>query len=371
MDKTKPIILHVITDLETGGAEAMLTRLVQLDGPFQHVVVSLVAGGMWHRPLSAMGIEVFDLGMRRGIPSPIGLWRLTRLIRRYQPVLVQTWLYHGDLLGFLAAHLAGRIPVVWNLRCSDMNYSRYSRLTSLVVRVLSWLSPFTKAIIVNSDAGRRWHIHLGYRPPRWELLPNGIDVTEFRPNIEARRNWRKKLGLSEESILIGMAARRDPMKDHEGLIEAAALLPEDICFVLVGEGVTADDPSLVRKRGAIHLLGRCTDMLGFFSTLDIAVLASNFGEGFPNVIIEAMACGIPCIVTDVGDAAAIVGDTGKVVPPHDSAALAEAISGLARQPELRTRLGKLARDRVVKHYALPAIAAHYQKFWADVISAKK
>lgn len=361
-------MLHVITDLGTGGAEATLARLVRVDGPFRHVIISLVAGGVWHKHLTALGVEVADLGMTRGIPSPFGLLRLAGLIRRYRPALVQTWLYHGDLLGFLAARIVGRVPVVWNLRCSDMDFRRYGRLTSLVVHALSRLSRFAEAVIVNSEAGLRWHVKLGYRPPRWELLPNGIDVTEFRPSIEGRRSWRKKLGLSEETILIGMAARRDPMKDHEGLIAAASLLPDNVCLALVGDGVTAEDPSLASDRNGIYLLGRCGDMPGFFSALDVAVLASNFGEGFPNVVAEAMACGVPCIVTDVGDAAAIVADTGRVVPPNDPAALAGAISDLVMQPSLRISMGERARSRVVEHYALPKIVASYERFWAELLT---
>lgn len=367
---SRPTILHVITDLGTGGAEATLARLVRLDGPFRHVVVSLMAGGMWRGYLSAAGIEVADLGMRRGVPSPIGLWRLARLIRNYRPALVQTWLYHGDLLGFLATRMAGRIPIVWNLRCSDMDFRRYSRITSLVVRALSWLSPFTAAIVVNSEAGRRWHIKLGYRPPKWELLPNGIDVMEFRPSIEARQRWRKKLGLSEDSILIGMAARRDPMKDHEGLLTAASLLPENICFAMVGDGVTATDPSLACERRGIHLLGRCNDMPGFFSALDIAVLASNFGEGFPNVVAEAMACGVPCIVTDVGDSAEIVAETGLIVPPRDPVRLAAAMQTMAEQASTRSHLGKLARERISTRYALPIVSARYENFWTEIIASR-
>ncbi|KAF0119220.1 MAG: group 1 glycosyl transferase [Rhodospirillaceae bacterium] len=321
-------------------------------------------------PCVPPGIEVVDLKMRRGIPSPAAVVRLVRLMHRLRPVVIQTWLYHADFLGLLAARLAGRAPVVWTVRCSDMDLSRYGRLTRLVVRALARLSFLPDVVAVNAEAGRLWHERLGYRPRAWEYLPNGIDTGSFRPDDPARRAWRERLGLGRETVLVGMAARRDPMKDHAGFLDAAARLTGDVAFVLVGTGVDASDPELARLAGAVakpvHLLGPCMDIPGFFAGLDVAVLVS-FSEGFPNVVAEAMACGVPVVATDVGAVAEIIGDTGRIVPPGNPHALALVLTDVvAATPEERRRLGALARARILRHYALPTATERYHALWAQL-----
>jgi glycosyltransferase involved in cell wall biosynthesis len=363
----KPLVLHVIAGLGIGGAEGMLERLVRMPGPFRHVIVSLTGDGERGERLRKVGIEVADLGMRRGLPSPVALWRLARLIRRLRPTVLQTWMYHGDLLGIIAALLAGHPPVIWNLRCSNMDFSRYRRTTRWIMHILARLSSLPKAVLVNSEAGQRWHSQLGYRPREWAVLPNGIDVEKFCPDAQARLRWRNRLGVGPNTVLVGMCARRDPMKDHETLIRAMTLVAGDIVCAMVGRGVDPADAALAdlaaKSNKKIHLLGYCEDMPGFMAALDIAVLASSFGEGFPNVVAEAMACAVPCVVTDVGDAALIVGCTGKVVAPGDASALANSISALAADPGERARLGTLARDRIVMQYTLPVVASRYHELW--------
>jgi glycosyltransferase involved in cell wall biosynthesis len=363
-------IVHVITELGSGGAERMLVRLVTGSTGFRHVVVTLTGDGELAAELRSAGVDVIPLGMRRGIPSVKSIVRLSRIIRRERPAVVQTWLYHADLSGLVAAKLARFQPVVWNLRCSNMDLSLYRWSTRAVVRLLTWLSAQPEAVMVNSEAGRRWHGALGYRPKRWELLPNGVDVTIFRPNPEARARWRRHLGIKQDDVLIGMVARRDPMKDHEGMLQAAAkaarLRPE-LAFVFAGRGVSRDDPVLARLAdevvAPVHLIDACDDVPGLMASLDVAVLSAAFGEGFPNVVAEAMAAGVPCVVTDVGDSAAIVDTTGLVVPPRNPLALAEAISALAADNQLRARLGASARRRVMEHFSLPAASARYEAAW--------
>ena len=335
------------------------------------MVVSLIGDGIWGERLRLAGIEVVNLRMRRGrLPSPAALLRLVRLMRALRPAVVQTWMYHADLLGIVAAQLARRPPVIWNLRCSDLDFARYGPLTGRVVRALASLSRWPSMVLANSEAGQRWHAQLGYRPRQWALLPNGIDVEAFRPDPEARRAWRARLEVAEETLLIGMAARRDPMKDHEGLLKAMAQVQSDVACVLVGEGVEASDPILPRLAAesgkSVRFLGHCNDLPGFMAALDISVLNSSFGEGFSNVVAEAMSCGVPVIATDVGDTRKIVADAGIIIPPNDIAALACAIAALALSPAERARLGNLARSRVIAHFALPVVAARYHALWAQV-----
>jgi glycosyltransferase involved in cell wall biosynthesis len=372
----KPTIVHVITELGSGGAERMLLRLVTASTRYRHVVVSLSRDGTLVPALRDAGAEVISLGMRRYLWSLRGIFGLVKIIRREQPLVLQTWLYHADLIGLVAARLAKFHPVAWNLRCSNMDLSQYRWSTRLVVNLLVWLSPWPAMVMVNSDAGRRWHAGLGYRPKHWELVPNGIDTLEFRPDAEARTRWRQHLGIEQDAILVGMVARRDPMKDHEGMLQAAAEATRrrpGLVFVLAGRGVSRDNRVLAKLADAVnapvHLLGECDDPAGLDAAMDIAVLPSAFGEGFPNVIAEAMAAGVPCIATDVGDSAAIVGTTGLVVPTRDPHALANAMVTLASDHQLRARLGEAARKRIEQYYGLPGAVARYETLWQSLSTA--
>jgi glycosyltransferase involved in cell wall biosynthesis len=363
-------VMHVITEIERGGAEAMLAKLVAgMDKDrFHNTVVSLTRPGDIAASLRYKGVPVRTLGMRRSIPDPAGLWRLVRLFRSERPDIVQTWLYHADLLGSIAAALAGRTPVVWNIRCSNVVFHRYGRLTRWVVRASAYASAWPQAVIVNSQSGLLWHQALGYRPRRWEVVPNGFDLDRFRPDREAPARLRRDLDIPEQSLVVGHVARVDPMKDHATFLAAARLLAarrEDVHFLLVGAGTEA--LAADGLTGRVHRLGERSDVERLLPGLDVLCLSSAFGEGFPNVLGEAMACALPCIATDVGDAAAIVGDTGRIVPPRDPAALAEAIEALLKEgSEARARLGLAARARIAEHYALPKVIERYQKLYAEL-----
>ncbi len=299
-------ILHLITGLERGGAETMLAKLVRQMAPdrFESVVVSLGVEGSVGRELRQAGIAVHALDMRRSLPSLAAFLRLLRIIRRERPALLQTWLYHADLVGLLAAALTPGLPLLWNLRCSDMELANYSRRTAWVRGILARCSHRPTAVIVNSAAGQRVHAALGYRPRRWELIPNGFDTARFRPDAAARADWRRRLGIGEGETLIGMVARVDPMKDHATFLAAAARLAAargDVRFALVGRGTEALRPE-APLAGRLQALGEQSDVAAILPAFDLLVLSSAFGEGFPNVIGEAMASGVCCIASDVGDA---------------------------------------------------------------------
>lgn len=371
----KSTIVHVITELGSGGAERMLLRLVTTSTRYRHVVVSLSRDGTLVPALREAGADVLSLGMRRYLPSFRGIFGLANIIRRERPIVIQTWLYHADLIGLIAAKLT-RYPIAWNLRCSNMDLSRYRWSTRIVVRFLVWLSSLPNLVMANSESGRRWHLHLGYRARQWAHIPNGIDTAIFRPNAEARARWRQRLGIKDGVTLVGMVARRDPMKDHEGMLRAAAEAARhqpNLEFVLAGRGITQNDQALARLANVVsapvHLIGECDDPAGLNAALDIAVLSSAYGEGFPNVLAEAMATGVPCIATDVGDSKLIIDKTGLVVPPRNPQALAEAIVNLAEDQALRLQLGKAARDRVEQHYGLAAAIARYEAIWERIATA--
>lgn len=365
-------VLHLITSLERGGAQTMLVKLVQHcdRARIAPVVASLLDDGANVADLRAAGVPVFGLGMGRGGISPAALLRLVRLVRAERPQILQTWLYHADLLGLAVSCVMPRLPLLWNLRCSEME--DYPLRNRAVRRVLAWASPWPAAVLVNSEAGRRYHAALGYRPRRWELVENGFDIEIFRPDAQRRAAWRQRLGVNDTQPLVGMVARVDPMKDHATFLAAAAALVaagSPAAFLLVGAGTETltDSPALA---GRLHALGERGDVADLLPALDVMALPSAYGEGFPNAVGEAMACGVPCVASDVGDAAAIIGDTGAIVPPRDPRALASAIASLlSRGPAGLAQLGLAARQRILAHYSLSAVVAHYQRIYEEAARA--
>ncbi len=372
-------IAHLITDLSTGGAEMMLLRLVcNMDRKrFSNHVISLTGIGPVGEQLLSAGVPVTSLGMRKGTLSPTALLHLISWLRARQPDVLQTWLYHSDLLGAMAASVTGIRTVVWNVRCSNMDLVHYSATTRLVVRACAFLSSLPSAVVVNSEAGLRHHSRIGYHPGRWEFIPNGFDLQHYHPDHSNRQRLRKGLSLPEETLLVGSIARFDPMKDHRTLLEAAARLHatySNVHFVLCGRGVEASNGRLsgwieeLNARGFVHLLGERRDVPEIMSGLDVLASASSFGEGFPSVVGEAMACGAPCVVTDVGDSALVVGPTGRVVPPGDSHAMADALCQLiVMGPDARLRLGLAARERMEQHYSLAAAIRRYQTLYEELV----
>lgn len=374
-------ILHLITSLDTGGAERMLEKLVTgMDhGRFRNVVVSLKDEGVIGPRLRQAGIAVHALGMRGGIALPGRMLALARLIANMQPDILQTWLYHADLAGTLAHAFSGsRSLLAWNLRCSDMNLADYAASTRLVLRADAVLSRRPAFIITNSEAGKRHHVALGYRPKRWIDIPNGFDMTVFRPQPDAAGALRRELGLPDTARLAGMLARLDPMKDHGTFIAMAEQLAgreSDLHFLLAGRGCTAANAMLAAARqrlgGRLHLLGERQDVPALLAGLDVFLLTSAYGEGFPNVLGEALATGTPCVATDVGDAAAILGDCGIVTKPRDPQALAAAVMQvLARSPEQRAEMQSLARRRAEENFSLPTIVARYEAVYAEAAAAR-
>jgi len=375
-------LMHLITDLDVGGAEIMLAKLVGMMDPrrFSTSIVSMLPLGPIANELTAQSFTVQSLGMSRGIPDLRGLLRLVRLLRKGRIEVLQTWLYHADLLGLVAARLA-RVPrLAWNLRCSDMEFSRYSRLSAALPRLLAHISGSPDVVLVNSEAGLRVHERLGYHPRRWEVVPNGFDTERFRPDLAAAGRLRGELGWLSESFIIALPARFDPMKGHAIFLAAArrfAAEHQDARFVLVGRDVeSANAPLRALVEGTGHaekiaLLGERHDMPAILAGVDIVTLSSSFGEGFPNVLGEAMACAVPVVSTAVGDAAQIVGSTGVVVPARDATAMAGAWSRLYELGrEGRAAIGAGARQRIIASYALPAVVARYEKIYDELAKAQ-
>ena len=376
-------IMHVITTLGPAGAETMLCRIAQaMDrSRFESEIVSLTGILDLAEKMEGIGVRVRTLGMRKRVPNPWLVMRLAKWIRESQPDVIQTWMYHANFVGALAARLAGNVPVVWGIHHSVLDPRVDKRRTMLVNRACASLSRKLPArIVCCSEASLHLHKGLGYAPDKLEVIPNGFDLQRLRPDSSARTSLREELGIPLDSLLIGMAARFHPHKDHRNFIRAAARFHRempDVHFVLCGLNITWENSQLaswietVGLRDHCHLLGVRQDMARLFAGMDIATTSSS-SEAFPIVIGEAMACGTPCVVTDVGDSALIVDQTGIVVPPEDSYALAQAWRSLLRAGhQVRRGLGMAARHRVELLFSLPVVVERYQAIYEKLVGGTR
>jgi glycosyltransferase involved in cell wall biosynthesis len=368
-------ICHLITGLDTGGAERNLVNLVTVmnRGEFENEVVTLLRPGPMAQALVQAGIPVTSMEIDRHRPSPAALLSLIRHLRGSKPTILQTWLYHADFFGTAAAFFAKPAHLLWNVRSSEIDQAGIPRSTRYLARLLAMLSKRPDAIIVNSQNGRRYHDRIGYRPKQWINIPNGVDLERFSPRQSERATLRARLGLSDDSAVIGLVARYHPMKDVETFLRAASLFQHDhenARFVLCGDGLGPDNAPLTELIRMLDLdrrvvlLDRRPDIELIYPALDSLTLCSIAGEGFPNVLCEAMACDVPCVATDVGDSAEIIGDCGLIVPRQEPQALAGAWRTLL---EKGSRLGgEGGRARVAARYSLQQMCAHYESLYRSL-----
>lgn len=374
-------ILHVITGLSDGGAEAVLYRLLAHDSEGTHHVISLTDEGKYGDRLRKSGVQVTVLGMERGHITLRGFYKLWRVVQSTRPDVVQTWMYHADLLGGIAARLA-RVPVVWGIRNTILDPVCSSRSTIWVAGLCARLSrSLPTKIVVCATAAVNVHKAIGYDAQRMVIIPNGYDVSRFSPDVQARRHIREKWGIPGKVPLLGMVARFDPYKDHANLIQALARLHArelEFYVVLIGTGVDPANKTLMHQIALsglterVRLLGPLDDIPAVMNGLDLHVLSSS-AEAFPNVLAEAMACGTPCVATDVGDAAAILGDTGWIAPSGNPTVLADAIQTALRawdHQESWLDRQQQCRQRVCDEYDLGKMVGSYRDIWSEVAASR-
>jgi glycosyltransferase involved in cell wall biosynthesis len=364
-------VLHLITSLERGGAQGQLELLVLGARAYgvESTVVVLVPGGAHAQSLAQSGFALHDLGLSSGQADPRALLRLARLIGRLRPELLSTWLYHADLLGTLVARWTHVPRLVWNLRCTPLEEGAHGWAARAAPRLCARLSSRPDAIVANAASARASHERLGYRARRWEVVPNGIDARRFRPRPEERARLHAELDLAPGTTLVGSLARDHAMKDHAGLLDAfarARAAEPHLALVLAGAGTER-----FAGRPAVHALGERADPERLLAGLDAFVLASSSGEGFPNALGEAMAAGLPCVATDVGDARALLGDAGCVVARRDPATLASALIELAHlAPALRERRAERARARILEHFTVGRCVERHVALWTELVEAR-
>lgn len=371
-------ILHVITGLGTGGAEMMLFKLLQetQDTAALQYVASLTDEGTLGPRIRNLGLDVLSLGMRRGSVSVTGVRKFLQLTRTFRPDVVVSWMYHANMFALATRRPWGAPPVIWNIRHSLHDLGRDRLLTRAIIRGGALVSALPARIVYNSAKSLAQHVAIGYRSKSALVIPNGFNTDDFQPSLPDRVLWRKRLNLDDTTPTMGLIARYHPTKNHSLFLRAAALVAERIpnmVAVMAGTSVDEQNQPLmaeIRSRGLlgrVRLLGEVRNTAPLLNALDVACL-SSWGESFPNVLGEALLCGRPCVTTDVGDAAALVGNEGAVVPVDRPDLFADAVCrflGMAEQE--RIELGRSARERISRLYGIKAVSRMYGELYKSVL----
>lgn len=360
----------------------MLKRLIEIapESIPDTVVVSLTSPGEIGESLRARGVKVHALNMSSALSAPVALWRLTRLIRRHRPDIVQTWMYHADFLGGLAARLAGNRNVVWGIHRTASSLSD-SMQTSLLMKICARLSGWLPGkIVCVAEAARQAHASAGYAADRMMVIHNGFDFSRFAATVEQRLELRRECGFAADEVVVGTVGRFHPDKGQGNFVKAAAIVARsrpDVRFLLVGRGCDANNASLtgwLKEYGLLDrvvLLGERNDVPACLAAMDVFCMPSRT-EGFPVGLGEAMAMGLPCVATLVGDTAVLTGDTAILVPPEDEQALAQGLlKVLALSKDQREQMGQRARVRVKSEFPIEKVRARYDALYRELLSGGK
>lgn len=369
-------ILHIITSLADGGAEAVLFRFCSVDMAEKHIIISLIDEGKYGPLLRQAGFEVYVLNLRPNRISFSGIYKLYHLIKEKKPDVVQTWMYHADLMGGIVSRVAGIKNVIWGVHNTILVRGESKFSTIFIARLNALLSGIVpRKIVYCAQKSRDVQEAIGYKRSKGKVVPNGYKINDFTPNKRFETSIRQPLDLSDDTFIIGHVGRFDPLKDHKNLIEAIANLPKKgvkFKVVLIGSNLDSNNETLTgwiekhQLEEFFNLQGPRNDIPAVMNGIDLFLL-SSYAEAFPNVLNEAMACGTPCVSTDVGDASLIVGDTGWIVPPKDPKSMANAIMQAIEEKHTNTeswQARKVAcRDRIVDNYSIDKMISSYKNVW--------
>ena len=368
-------ILNIITGLNNGGAEAVLYRLCVHDSNYKHIVISLMNEGKYGSLLKDAGVVVHSLNMPAGRVTLSGLYKLFKLIRKLKPNVVQTWMFHSDLIGGIIARLAGIKNVFWNIRSTALKPETSTYSTIMIRKLCAKLSKMIpKRIVCNAKKAVEVHGSIGFETSKMTVIANGYDLSKLCVIPNSQAQLKKELG--DVFPLIGMVARFDPLKEHFDLLDAFSIVKKKGVphkLVLVGNEINTSNIALIGKiellglKDEVVLLDQRTDITTILNSLDLHILSSS-SEGFPNVLAEAMACSTPCVTTDVGDAAFIVGDAGWVVPPKNPQLLADAIlialNEKKADPIKWVRRKVDCRKRIIDNFSIETMVKKYHEVWS-------
>lgn len=374
----KITIIHLIIGLEPHGAENMLYKLLRGkdETQFESYVISITDEGFYGDKIKALGIPVYTLGMKKNPLSIIAaVWRYNALLKNLQPDIVQTWMYHANALGALVAMFLPRqhYDLVWNIRHSPGDMSLEKKTMRWLIKLNAKLSSKPIAIINNSQTSQQQHQALGFQAQRDVIIGNGFDLTTCKPDQDQYYTFRREHDLEPSTKLVGNLARYHPMKNHQGLLALFSYIrqqyPEPIKLVLGGFHVNSQNQDLMRDIQQMGLQEDCL-LLGFVEThqvmpvFDLYVSTSLWGEGFPNVLGEAMACGVPCAASDVGDCRYLLTEYGEVFEPNEDK---EQVASLCIEQLTKSSHNKQRLRQYIKNnYSIEQIVQQYQKLYQQL-----
>jgi len=377
-------ILHIITGLEIGGAERMLEKLLTHSekGDVAHSVITIIDSSSKIRErIEDLGVEVFSCGISRfSLSSLFKIRSIYKRIQSIKPDIIQGWMYHANILSSLITWiLVIKTPVVWNIRHSLDDIKNEKLSTRAVILVSKILSPTPQAIIYNSNVSKIQHEGFGFSAKKSHIIQNGIDTNIFNIDSEKGNKIRTEFLIPGSAFVVGHIARYHPLKNHALFVKAAiASLNrcQDLHFILAGRDVTKYNSTLMNiipenYQDQFHLIGERHDIYAILKALDIFCLSSS-SEAWPNIVGEAMASGLPCVATDVGDTADIIGETGIVVPPKDPAALSAGLIQLIEmEPEQRKIMGRDARERIKEKYEIACVSTKYYNLYKNLMEHRE
>lgn len=372
-------IVHVITGLNNGGAEAVLYRLCKYDKNNKHIVISMMDNGKYGELLKNENINVYTLDMPAGKLTFNGIINLYKIIKKLKPNVVQTWMYHANLIGGIVAKIAGIKKIVWGVRHSNLDKTHNKKSTILIAKILGKISNKVPTdIIFCAEKSYEVHNSIGYKCKNMKVVSNGYELNKFYPNNRVIQNLKNEFELNDTKNIIGFVARFNELKDHDNLLHSLQLVKKneiDFKCILVGTNMINTNRELINMIKKydlfehIILLGERSDIPDIMNLLDIHVL-SSCSEAFPNVLCEAMACGTPCVTTDVGDASFIIGDTGYIVPIKDPTLMAQKIIEMLYEKENNILVWENRKSkcnkRIVENFSIEKMIENYQVVWNNL-----
>lgn len=373
-------MLHIITGLSMGGAERALYKLLSggLAQGADCAVISLSNGGVYADKIMELGVPVYQLGIKGGVPSPYSVIKLLSVTKKFQPDLIQGWMYHGNMAASVSSLGVKReVPVCWNIRQCIYDIKDEKVLTRFVIYANSWFSSKPSSILFNSYLSKKQHKRLGFKSDQCSVIPNGFDLEVLRPDKSCSESMRAEFGIGVDEFVVGHVGRFHPVKGHKSFITAAVSLSkkvEKLKFLMVGTGVSYSNmefakliPSELSEK--FILLGERNDALSVMQAMDV-FCQSSIAEAFPNVVGEAMSLGLPCVVTDVGDCKKIIGDSGIVVRRCDNDALINALLEVVGMPRGRLlEMGLNARLRIKERYELSRVISEYKDLYTRLCAS--